>query len=367
MARLEPFPGIRYAVGGGVLDDLVAPPYDVISEDERARLEARSAHNAVRVELPRDEGGRSRYEEAAHLFDRWRGEGVLVADPPSLYVYRMRYADEGGRRRSTIGVIGALGLRGGDGDEVLPHERTTPKDKADRLEILRATGVNLSPIWGLSQTAGLSSRLEALTGAAPEAVATDDAGVVHELWRVDDHAAVEGVGAAVASAPVLVADGHHRLEVAVAHLAEADGTARPGAEAIMAYVVELVDEQLLVQAVHRLVGGVAPAELLSALAAYFGVEPLDGPLDVGILSRMTEAGALCLLAAVQGVEVRYQHGFDEVRAAVDKGDADAAVLLRPATVAQIAQVSRGGARMPPKTTFFSPKPRTGMVFRSLAG
>jgi len=121
-------------------------------------------------------------------------------------------------------------------------------------------------------------------------------------------------------------------------------------------------------------------------------------LDVGILSRMTEAGALCLLAAdgawllrptaateaaaehaldssrldvalaaVQGVEVRYQHGFDEVRAAVDKGDADAAVLLRPATVAQIAQVSRGGARMPPKTTFFSPKPRTGMVFRSLAG
>ena len=397
MARLDPFPGIRYAVGSGVLDDLVAPPYDVVSDDERVRLEARSRHNAVHVELPRDDGERDRYEVAAGLFGRWRDERVLEVDPPSLYVYRMRYDDEAGHRRSTIGVIGALALSQSGGRDILPHERTTPKDKADRLEILRATGVNLSPIWGLSATSGLSARLGPLTRPTPDARATEDTGVVHELWRVDDPAVVDDLRDTVAGGPVLIADGHHRFEVAVAHRDEA-GAGAAGAGALMAYVVELSDDQLWVQAVHRLLTGASSDELLEAFGPYFEVLPVEEEVDVGILSRMAEVAALCLigadgawllrptarteesaehrldssrldvaLAAVPAVEVRFQHGVEEVRAAVDKGEVDAAVLLRPATVAQIAEVSRGGARMPPKTTFFYPKPRTGMVFRSLAG
>src|SRR5215207_6958858 len=154
MPRFEPFPGIRYADGYGALDDLVAPPYDVISPERRAQLAARNSHNAVHVDLPEAEGGRSPYEVAAETFGRWQREGVLVRDPaPAFYTYRMDSVDDAGVERRTIGVIGAIELsRPGEGG-ILPHEHTTPKAKSDRLDLLRATHANLSAIWGLSPAA----------------------------------------------------------------------------------------------------------------------------------------------------------------------------------------------------------------------
>src|SRR3954468_15004498 len=116
MPRFEPFPGLRYA-NGGSLDDLVAPPYDVISRDDQAALESRSEHNSVRVELPRDEPPLDRYAVAARLLEQWLASGVLAVDEPSLYAYRMSYPDESGQPRHTVGVIGALGLEvPGEGD-----------------------------------------------------------------------------------------------------------------------------------------------------------------------------------------------------------------------------------------------------------
>jgi uncharacterized protein (DUF1015 family) len=230
--------------------------------------------------------------------------------------------------------------------------------------------------------------------AHPAEHTTTADGVTHELWPITDPDRVAAIREHVAGAPVLVADGHHRYETALAYRAER--SAGPGdQDAVMALVVELDDSQLDVQAIHRLVDGVGETELLGVLGDAFDLTPTDPP-DAGLTARMAAAGALTVgtptgtwlarptpatseaathdldssrldvaLARLPTASVRYQHGWDRCAESVWAGDATAAVLLRPATVAQIAEISRGGVRMPPKTTFFSPKPRTGLVLREL--
>ena len=400
--RFEPFPGLRYSPSHiRSLDDVVCPPYDVISESQRQALEARSPSNIVRLELPQEDGRPGtgdRYERARMLLDAWRDGGVLHRDAAAcFYGYRMSYTDPAGRAASTVGVIGALGLEP-PGEGILPHEETTPKAKTDRLELLRATRANLSPIWGLSPGTGLSGHIA--VPAHPLERATDEDGIVHELWPISEPERLAAIRAAVESQPVLIADGHHRFETALNYRAEraAAGAAAVDDDAVMTLVVELSDEQLTVQAIHRLMVGLpAGFDLAEALGKWFDVTP-TGPVDRTILERMDDAGALAVLtpdqvwlarprAAVSEAathdldssrldvarvdlpahQVLYQHGWDNCAAAVAGRSASAAVLLRPATVAQIAAISRGGVRMPPKTTFFWPKPRTGMVVRELLG
>ena len=392
MPRFEPFAGLRYHPRIA-LDEVVAPPYDVIAPDERAELAQRSPYNAVRVELPADEDGKDRYVVARDLLTRWRREGVLVGeDQPAFYGHRMAFTDESGRLRHSLGVIGALGIDEPGAGGVLPHEHTTPKAKTDRLELLRSTSTNISPIWGLSLARGLTQHLIAPERAAG---ATDDDGVRHELWPITDPGAVDAIARAVASAPVVIADGHHRYETAGTYRNEHAPTAGPW-DLVMALVVELADDQLSVRAIHRLLSGLPPdLDLPAVLRRWFAVVP-TAPADATITHRMEVAGALALVtpegtwllrpsaelaaAAAQDLdssrfdvargaigdhEVVYQHGWDLALRAVETGLAQAAVLLRPATVAQIEATGRGGARMPPKTTFFWPKPRTGLVMRSV--
>jgi uncharacterized protein (DUF1015 family) len=389
VAPFQPFAGLRYARDRVVLDDVIAPPYDVISPEQQAALEARSSYNAVRVELPRDVGARDRYEVARDLLQEWRSTGILVqGTEPALYGQRMTFTDETGRTRQTIGVTGALGLqKPGEGD-ILPHEQTTPKAKSDRLQLLRATATNLSPIWGLSLAEGLSGLIPVPDRPVR---ATDSEGVIHEVWPITDPAQVSTISSAIEGAPVVIADGHHRFETALNYQAE-KGPGGPQ-DQVMAFVVELVEDQLSVQAIHRLVSGLpTDFDIPAALDRFFDRSPTD-PIDPTIGQRMVAAGGLALvtpdgtwllrprrdlasmqldsqrieaaLADLPPHEVVYQHGWDESAAAVNKGEAQAAVLLRPATIAQIAATGRGGDRMPPKTTFFWPKLRTGLVFRPL--
>lgn len=406
MARFEPFPGIRYAHGVD-LDSVVAPPYDVIGPVERAELVHRSPHNSVLIELPADDpaSGRDRFQVAADLWRQWQGEGVLRADPQTgLYVTRMTFTDEGGTSRSTTGVFGALELMTPGHGDVLPHERTTPKPKGERLSLQRACRANLSPVWGLSMAAGLTERLA--PGGQPDGIllgrAIDDDGVLHELWALPA-SRVPQVSELVAGAPVVLADGHHRYETALAYRAEVrarSGLAPGPHDLILAMIVELSETELTVRAIHRLVSspnGEAP--MLEALARHFDLQragTLEG-VDARFLSRMDEAGALGLLGragvwlarplaateaaaehpldsarlavaldGLAGVEVEYQHGVSNVAAAVARGEAQLGILLRPADVATIEALARARQLMPPKTTFFYPKPRTGLVFRSLA-
>lgn len=397
MARLAPFRGIRYDTTRADLAEVTAPPYDVVDDAIRAALAGRDPHNAVHVDLPVPQDGRDRYATACHLFHLWLDEGVLAPDPePALYGYRMAFTDPAGRARHTTGVLGALTLATPDEGEILPHEHTTPKARSDRLDMLRACRANLSAIWTLSPSPGLTDAI----GPIPDDARTwhDDDGVEHTLWLITDRARQAAVVDLVAAEPVLVADGHHRYETSLAYRDEvraAHGGDAGDAEATLALVVELVDHELTVLPIHRLVDGLGD-DPVAALAPWFA--PGDTvAVEPGVVDRLEAAGALGLvsgdarsvrllhprpealagardldssrldlaLAGLAPTAVRYQHGVEEVAAAVRAGDGTVGVLLRPATVAQIAATAHGGERMPPKTTFFHPKPRTGVVFRDL--
>lgn len=387
MPRFSPLRGLRYDLDRVDLATTTAPPYDVIDADERAALVRRDPHNVVRIDLPVDEGDASDpYEAAAARFQAWQDEGVLVRDPePSFYVYRMEHRGDDGRARRTTGVLGALTLaRPGEADAgeqpILPHEFTTPKARSDRLRLQEATGANLSPIWGLSPATGLTRLLDA--GTDPLASWEDRDGVGHCLWRLTDAAALEQIASVVAAEPLVIADGHHRYETALTYR-----EAHPAADTVLTYVVELDDDELSVLPIHRLLSGLpVDLDLIEALAPYFAISPTDTlRTDEGLVLVTADrtwllrprpaamAGARDLdtsrldvaLATLPPHELVFQHGVDQVRDRVLSGEAQAGVLLRPATVAQIVEIAHGGERMPPKTTFFHPKPRTGVVFHTL--
>jgi uncharacterized protein (DUF1015 family) len=391
--RFEPFAGLRYDPAIP-LDRVIAPPYDVVDAEERARLASRHLANAIHVELPVDDPrtGLDKYRAAADYLERWTGEGVIsFEERPAFYAYRMIEQDG----TSTTGVIGALGVDP-DGTDILPHEQTMPKDTTDRLELLRATRTNLSPIWGLSLTSGLTKTFA--PEEPPAANAVDDDGVVHRLWVVDDPTAIEAIGAAVGASPVVIADGHHRYHTALEYREERRraGAGAGGWDAIMAFVVELAEDQLSVGPIHRILRGVPEEiDLCQAFGEWF--DTVDaGPAEQSLLEAVAHSQALALLAKGQvwlltpreetytaagsdldsslvalvtdrmpGVEVTYHHDWRVADAAVASGEADGAVLIRPVTVAQIGRWAHANRRMPPKSTFFHPKPRTGMVFRSV--
>jgi uncharacterized protein (DUF1015 family) len=396
--QFDPFMGLRYQPARAPIAQVIAPPYDVISSTERAHLAARKQANAVLVELPEADlrGGRDRYAVATDLFTRWQTEGIIEAEAvPSLYPYRM--TDTSGR--ATTGVIGALGLaEPGAESDILPHEQTLPKPKSDRLDLLRATRANLSPIWGLSMASGVTATFDP-TDDEPVADAYDDDGVRHQLWVLSDPDAVAAVGEAVARAPVVLADGHHRYETARTFQAEARAAngGSPGAhDFVMALVVELAEDQLTVGAIHRTVSGLPDGfDLMGALGTWFDVvragaadeRTLGALADANSLAVVTDGQAYLLLprpevqeergndldsnliasvlSELPPHEVMHRHSVAEAMEALADGEAQAAFLLRPVTVKQIDEWANERRRMPPKTTYFSPKPRTGMVFRSL--
>ncbi|HEY1832019.1 MAG TPA: DUF1015 domain-containing protein [Acidimicrobiales bacterium] len=398
MPRFEPFAALRYNPAVAPIGQVIAPPYDVVTSSQRQLLASRHPANSILVELPEADlaGGRDRYAVATDLFLRWQTTGILIPDPTDcLYPYRM--TDTAGR--ATTGVLGALGLAApGEESDILPHEQTLPKPKSDRLDLLRATRANLSPIWGLSMTAGLTATFDP-TDDEPVFDCYDDDGVRHQLWVLSDVDAINAVREAVAASPVVVADGHHRYETARTYQGEvraANGNQPGPHDLILTLVVELADEQLTVGAIHRTISGLpADFDLLEALGQFFEVVRA-GAADQRTLGALAEAHSLTLVhrdtayllfphpeieqeagndldsslieAALSHLpphEVMHRHSVAEALEGLAEPGANAAFLLRPVTVAQIETWANERRRMPPKTTYFSPKPRTGMVFRSL--
>jgi uncharacterized protein (DUF1015 family) len=388
--RFEPFTAIRYATDD--LSCLVAPPYDVLSDADVDVLETRSPHNIVRIDVPR--GAEDRYELAAKTMQAWLEEGILAPDAaPSFTVYRMRFTDSIGASRDIAGVLGALEVVDAEAGGVLPHERTTAAASTDRLELTRATAANLSPVWGLSLAKGLTELL-----AEPgEALGTvTDEGVEHRVERVTDPQRMAAIRDLLASDDVLIADGHHRYGVARTYrdeVREATGRSDTPAELTLAFVNELIEDQLSVAAIHRLYSDIALADLADALSRSFDLIPTERPTSE-TLGAIQRTGLLILVSRdsawrlrvkpgrFDGVRpldgawletaladvpltVNYQHGLDEALGEVDSGRASAAVLIRPVSVAEIERTAREGLLMPPKSTFFTPKLKTGFVIRSL--
>jgi len=392
--RFEPFQALRYR-RNIELHDVCSPPYDVLSDADRLALATRHEDNIVHIDMPVSAAGNA-YEHAASILNQWISDGVLVRDEtPSFTLYRMRFTDSTGKPRNVVGVIGALEVVDEGAGGVLPHERTTPKAKTDRLELTRATDANLSPVWGLSLAEGLSALLT--EPAELLGKITDDLGVVHSVERVTDTNRITQISAAITAHPVVIADGHHRYAISRTYrdeTRERTNSKSTGAELTMTYINELIDEQLSVAAIHRLYEGITYKQLAAALSPFFTINDADsvGPTT---LSQMNERGSLCLVAktgrthwltpiaerftgvrnldsaylehALSSVqhEVRYQHGVTEVQHELQTSDATAAILIRPVSVAEIQRTANEGLLMPPKSTFFSPKLRTGFVLREM--
>ena len=355
MADVQPFRAVRYSGAAGPIADLVAPPYDAVDDQERALLYARSPYNVVHLTLP------DSAEEAGHLYRSWLSDGVLQEEPaPAAWLLHEKFVGPDGVTRERRGLIASLAAEPYGTGTVLPHERTHSEVRAERLELLRATRVHPEPIFIL-----VDGPLELEEPARPAEVEVDGA----RLWRLDTDDPAPLVG----DAQLLIADGHHRYECAVDFAQEAGSTAR-----IMALLVSVDDPGLRVFPTHRVFAGRGdlrdvptgeqmpdlpealerlqhePADHSAAVAYRAGrVELIRGrehELDVELVDRYGLDG------------VSYTPRAAEAVGAVDARTADVAFLLREPSVAEVFATGRRGERMPQKSTYFFPKPLSGLLF-----
>ncbi len=374
MARVKPFRAVRYdEAKAGPLGSLVALPYDVIGPELREEYLAANPYNVVRLILP-DEA-----EEAARLFDEWQREGILTReDEDAVWWLRQDYEGPDGLRRTRQGVMVSLGLEPYESGIVRPHERTHAGPKATQLDLMRATNASLSPIMLLydDPSAGARHALEAYVEGEP-LLSAQDGPSTNRLWRITDRDAIEAARAALADQQLVIADGHHRYETALA-FHEERGTERSGWT--MAVLVNTQGEGLTIFPTHRVVGRAPavdngfritpmPGGPEEALAVLDGVDH-DHPAFVlyrdGDASLVEAPGERALDAAALdrlGLEdVTYTPRTEEAVALVDSGRAEAAFLLRPPTIEQVEAVARAGETMPQKSTYFYPKLFSGLLF-----
>jgi uncharacterized protein (DUF1015 family) len=390
VAEFVPFRGLRYDISiSGPLSGQICPPYDVIDEKERERLYARSPYNFVRVEFPRD-GPDDRYARAAEDLHGWVRQEVLRRDGHDSFYLHEHEFEVAGRRLMRRGIFGALRLYPQSEEIVLPHELTFPKAKADRLELLRATRANTSPVFGMfDDRRGLMRSLgEGLHADADETMLGAER---HRLWRIDDPAIVAQIASALRDRRVYIADGHHRYETALNYLAELSGIGPKAPQRYtLAFLCALDDPGLRIFATHRIVRGAEDA-LEAAIGRSFEASEIDrsalGEIQPGIvvarggsfraltprstadLSPLPTAWRTLPVALAEellvkpaqqaGAEIGYEHDTERAIAA------GTAILLRAVDPATLRRVADAGERLPQKTTYFFPKVPAGLVVRTL--
>jgi uncharacterized protein (DUF1015 family) len=370
------------------LPAVTCPPYDVINEAAERRYRAGAEHNIVKLLLAGS--GDPTYREAADLLGKWRSEGILHTDPePRFYLYRMRYHDETGSEHTAAGIIGALAILP-LGPQILPHEETMPKTKADRLAVLSATRANLDLIIALTPAEGFARLLEA---PGPPRLSFEIEGVHHSLSDITDPEAIEAISATVAAHPVAIADGHHRYTTGLAYQ---DLQSGPGPwDAIMTFLVPAAGSGLTIGPTHRVFPRVAFD--LEGLTEQFSIETTTaavpdqpgsivlvpgsghttGPLALiphaeslqgmpAPLRLASPAVARELLYPLLGVDESDATYFADPHEAIQTASAhsEGAVALM-ATVSEeaVGAATAAGLRFPQKSTFFVPKPRSGLVIR----
>jgi uncharacterized protein (DUF1015 family) len=417
MADVQPLKTLRYDPDvAGPLEDLIAPPYDVIDDEGRAELAARNPHNVVELDLPPS------YEAAAETLDEWRRNGVLVQeDEPAIWALRQDYRAPDGSTRSRTGFFARVRVEDYGAGRIRPHERTHPGPKEDRLRLTRATRANLSPIFSLFPDAGgaATETLAQATGGEPFAEATDREGTRNTLWRVSDPEQIAALQAALADAELLIADGHHRYETARVYADELGGEGDH--RYVLMFLVALDDPGLLIFPTHRMLSGLKDdsekQEAIRDVARRdFEIETLEDTreleppanggrvafgymdsflkrpfrltlkdqriaddalagmpepyrkLDTAVLEALVLRGALGMseddISHLRGLD--YSKNLADAIERVESGAADAGFFMRATPVEQVREVAAAGESMPPKSTYFYPKVPTGLVFNPLA-
>jgi uncharacterized protein (DUF1015 family) len=341
VAVVKPFRALRYDEAlAGPLEDLVAPPYDVISEELRAELQARSPYNVVHLTLPDSE------EEAARDLEEWRSSGVLVEEPPAVWALEQDYVGPDGVARKRFGLVASLKVEPYATGTVLPHERTHAGPKEERRRLLRATRVQLEPIFLLYDGSAPVGRPEREPDLEVEGA---------KLWRIDDPMLVRYFD----DKQLLIADGHHRYETAVA-FSEEEGT--PASAQMPVVLVSTEDPGLEIFPTHRLFaepkhlesetnGGAEVTEVTRD-----GSRVVHGPqgvLDVQFVDTLGQEG------------ISYTADPEEAERRVRDGEAAVAYLMRPTRIEDVFAYARRGEVLPQKTTYFFPKLISGLLFHPL--
>jgi uncharacterized protein (DUF1015 family) len=416
MADVEPLHALHYDLERtGGLQDVVAPPYDVIDAEQRAELAAKSPYNVVRIDLPT---GEDPYAAAAAQFTAWRQEGVIVQDDqPAIYALEQRYTGPDGQPRTRRGFLARVRVEEYGPGRIRPHERTHPGPREDRLKLTRATKANLSPIFSLfddPQGTATTPLNNAMTGE-PWGQATDGDGTVNRVWRITDEQQIATITDALNHTELLIADGHHRYETARAYAEETDGEGPQ--RYVLMDLVALEDPGLTVFPTHRLLRGLRPDQhetLANAIRRDFDVQRLESTaelapaagdrvtlgyidshfrqpfrltlkdqaiadaalpdhaepyrrLDTAVLEALILKGALGMtdedIDHLEGLG--YARDFDNALELVESGEYDAAFFVAPTPIEQVREVAAAGESMPPKSTYFFPKVPTGLVFNPL--
>lgn len=421
MAEIAPFRGLRYDTSViGKLDDVVSPPYDVISPDDRVYYHQLHPCNFVRLvlgeEFDSDNDSENRFTRARRYLDKWISDGALKQDErPAIYVYQQLFERRG--PRSVRGFVCAVKLHEYSEGVILPHENTLAKPKSQLGRLIRETRANLDSIYGLysDEDCELNAVMDAAAADAPDAEAVDRDGVVHRLWVVNDPGQISTVAQFMADSQVAIADGHHRYETALAYRNEMRQRCGHDRELPSDYtlmtLVNVHEKDMTVFPTHRVVSGLAEVTV-SGLEECWGslFEAVDstretltadmaarraigvyrrgrartlrlttdpeGVLEGSPASRRLELNVLhsLILERCLGIDedmlrnqthVAYTRDADEAMSLVDSGAHQLAFLLNEIEVKSVLEIASAGERMPQKATYFYPKLLSGLVLRRM--
>ena len=405
--EIKPVRGYRYA--GSEARDIsavVAPPYDQISPETQDRLYAMSPDNIVRVSYPKD--ATDKYRDADQVLKGWLAGGIWARDDrPGIYPYHQTYTVDG-RSVTRTGFIALGSVSDYARGVVLPHERTHAGPKRDRMELLEATGADIGLLFMLTADPGGELRRATTPTGEPVAQAHDLKGELHHLWRLTDPGALRRVQELMAARKIIIADGHHRYETAVAY---AERHPDAGDKLMAFFALEAPGLTILPN--HRLVHGIRAfdfEDFVQMSARWFEVSPLPDPLTVELENRTIavvsgpdaallrlKPGASDHIAWPEGrsaawrrlavsilhegllrpllgitdakldakTHVEYTADRAEAIGLAREGKYQAAFLIAPTTVDELQAVVSGGELLPQKSTHFYPKLLDGLVFHRL--
>ena len=405
MADIYPFNAYRYSAKAGRLDDLVTQPYDKINPSMQTRYLSLSPYNLVRIILgerfPSDSEQDNVYARSARYLQEWIAGGILERDPePAFFAYSQEFVDpDSGERMVRRGFIGLGAVEDYSAGIVHRHEQTLSGPKKDRLELLRHTRVHFGQLFMLypDPEGEVDRVLDEASAESPLASVTDEYGVIHRLWRISEPVLIASIQHAMASKKLVIADGHHRYETALAFRNEHPEL--EDARKVMMTFVSMDSSGLRILATHRLVDEADTAQLLARAGELFRVreipslealrqawdEPHPGKIRVGVATEaalhMLEAGRepqqldvpflheriLRDLLSIgeeevrEGRRIRYMRGADAALQEVRSGKSRMAFLLQPTAVADVGRVAFSGGVMPQKSTDFYPKLLSGLT------
>ena len=407
MAEIIPFRGILYNVSRVSAEDVLAPPYDVITPEYREALYMQSPYNIVRIdfgkEQPGDDETDNKYTRARKYLDTWLKEGVLVrSEKPSIYAYEMSYTINGARR-NLLGFLCLVKIEELGRGSIFPHECTHSKPKQDRLNLMRSCMANTSPIFSLYKSPGgkISDILSKVSATRPYMESENIAGDLHRLWQIDDAGEIEIIRQELQDKAIFIADGHHRYETAFEYYKEMSAKEAPTRtkpfDHVLMFLANMLDEGLTILPTHRLLREI-PGNIDTVLSEFFEVENVkdDFRIRENLSGKKRVFGFFCrgddiwhilkykggnlsdIHPDLRGIDVIILHelvlkkilkteeiGYEmDVQRALEKvssGEFNAAFFLNPTGVEDVEKAALSSVRMPPKSTYFYPKLLTGLT------